>query len=96
MSNDQDTKRDPSSLSRRGFVQGTAVAGLAGLTAGVVRMEPGEVDAGDAGAPDVSPALLVCAIACEECFHDSSSRFEFVGLFADVLIGLAVVGLQFN
>ena len=59
MANDQHTKRDPSTLSRRGFVQGTAVAGLAGLTGGVVPMDPGAVDAGDAGAPDHGGAGVV-------------------------------------
>ena len=59
MANDQHTKHTPSTLSRRGFVQGTAVAGLAGLTGSVVAMEPGVVEAVDAGAPDESGAGVV-------------------------------------
>ncbi len=59
MANDQHTKHTPSTLSRRGFVQGTAVAGLAGLTGSVVAMEPGAVEAVDADAPDESGAGVV-------------------------------------
>ncbi len=59
MANDQHTKRDPSTLSRRGFVKGTAVAGLAGLTGAALPMEPGAADVEDAGAPDDGGAGVV-------------------------------------
>ncbi len=60
MAHDQHTKHTPSTLSRRGFVQGTAVAGLAGLTGRVVpTVPPGAVEAVDAGAPDESGAGVV-------------------------------------